>query len=193
MEALEPSSMGEEQFINQQKGLEIRTPRLILRPVREDDGEDLFDIRSRSEVMDWSLTRLTDPDISHTLRNMCRWNKEENLGLAVVEISAPNRFCGTVEFNTSGDRMDLGYLFHPDVWGKGYATEAAQAAIKALWESDELRKLRESAKDELYASTQAGNERSYSVLRKCGFEMIEEFEDEYGKGEGWRLRRVKAT
>lgn len=37
---------------------EIRTERLILRPVREDYAEDIHDMRSRHEVMCWRYENL---------------------------------------------------------------------------------------------------------------------------------------
>lgn len=120
---------------------------------------------------------------------MRRFNAECNLGVAVAEISNPSRVCGIIGYNQSDDRMELGYIMHPDIWGKGYATEALQASLKAWWEGYDGVRLSGRMKDELYATTHTGNDRSYRVLQKCGFEMIKAFEDEYGKGEDWKLTR----
>ncbi|EEP83018.1 predicted protein [Uncinocarpus reesii 1704] len=103
---------------------------------------------------------------------MCRWNDDGNLSLAVSEISNPARVCGLIGFNTRDGRMEVGYLIHPDVWGKGYATEAVQASIQAWWEGYEGVTPREHLKDELYAFTHANNERSYRVLKKSHREII---------------------
>ncbi|EER24789.1 hypothetical protein D8B26_006981 [Coccidioides posadasii str. Silveira] len=178
-------------FINK-KGPEIRTPRLILRPLRDSDVGDMFAIRSREDVMVWSLTKLPDKDISATKKIMSRWNDETNVGLAVLEVSNPDRVCGVIGYNAVGNKMEVGYLMHPDVWGKGYATEALQASIEAWWNGYEAVKPKKSMMHELLAFTHEGNERSYRVLRKCGFEMVEELDDEYGRGNVWRLKRANS-
>ncbi|KAI1971585.1 hypothetical protein LOZ51_006745 [Ophidiomyces ophidiicola] len=114
---------------------------------------------------------------------MCRWNEAGNLGMATVEISNPSRLGGVLEYNTRDGRMEVGYLIHPDLWGRGYATEALKAAIQAWWEGYEADRPPEGMADELYAVTHTGNVPSYRVLTKCGFEKTEDFQDEHGPGE----------
>ena len=69
------------------------------------------------------------------------------------------------------DTWELGYLYRPQYWGKGYATESCSAAI------DSMRKELEEASNiiglKLVANTDPGNEGSVQVLKKLGFQMIE--------------------
>jgi RimJ/RimL family protein N-acetyltransferase len=80
-----------------------------------------------------------------------------------------------------------GYMIHPDVWGKGYATEATRRVMDAWWDLP----LREKADipqapdgqdavdpDVLHAEIIKGNGASARVLEKCGFEMVREYVDE---------------
>jgi RimJ/RimL family protein N-acetyltransferase len=65
-----------------------------------------------------------------------------------------------VEVRKSGS-PELGYVFHPDVWGEGFATEAAQALIDAVFTLTTI--------DEIRANARVVNPASQRVLQKCGF------------------------
>ncbi|GFG23778.1 probable GMP synthase [glutamine-hydrolyzing] [Aspergillus udagawae] len=81
-------------------------------------------------------------------------------------------------------RWELGYIFHPDFWGKGYATEAVRGLMGA-WTGIYQRVnwgdvVQQERSGEVVAITDDGNEPSKRVLRKCGFEAVEEFVDDDG-------------
>jgi GNAT superfamily N-acetyltransferase len=81
-------------------------------------------------------------------------------------------------------RWELGYIFHPDFWGKGYATEAVRGLMGA-WPGIYQRVnwgdvVQQERSGEVVAITEDGNEPSKRVLRKCGFEAVEEFVEEDG-------------
>jgi ribosomal-protein-alanine N-acetyltransferase len=46
-----------------------------------------------------------------------------------VELRENGRHVGGVGFR-AGKRNDMGYIFHREVWGRGYATEAARAVLE---------------------------------------------------------------
>jgi RimJ/RimL family protein N-acetyltransferase len=58
----------------------------------------------------------------------------------------------------------LGYMLHPEHWGRGYAPEAAQALLDAAFTY--------SAVPEVAASTHITNAASRRVLEKCGFRHV---------------------
>ncbi|KAG9751068.1 hypothetical protein KCU73_g6422, partial [Aureobasidium melanogenum] len=60
--------------------------------------------------------------------------------------------------------VELRYGFHPDVWGKGYGTEAAKAVM--LWCEKHIGAQR------FVAETEIANVGSGKILDKCGFEEI---------------------
>jgi len=68
---------------------------------------------------------------------------------------------------------ELGYWIGVRYWGKGYATEAARAAIDHAFV--------ELAHDMLSASLRVSNPASRRVLEKCGFQWT-----------GVELRRIRA-
>ncbi|TQV77816.1 GNAT family N-acetyltransferase [Denitrobaculum tricleocarpae] len=60
--------------------------------------------------------------------------------------------------------VEVGYAFHPDVWGRGYATELVTASLKL---ADEVLAL-----PEVWAFAQPDNAGSRRVLEKTGFAEI---------------------
>lgn len=70
---------------------------------------------------------------------------------------------------------ELGYLFLPEAWGRGYAAEAGAAALE--WFAGAL------PGEPVVLTTQTANDRSMRVAAKLGFTEVERFE-EYG-AEQW--------
>ncbi|GAA2267120.1 N-acetyltransferase [Streptomyces ruber] len=70
---------------------------------------------------------------------------------------------------------ELGYMFLPEAWGHGYATEACAAALG--WFADAL------PGEPVVLCTQTANDRSLRLAAKLGFTEVKRFE-EYG-AEQW--------
>jgi RimJ/RimL family protein N-acetyltransferase len=65
-------------------------------------------------------------------------------------------------------KVDLGYLFLPEVWGHGYAAEACAAALD--WFAGAL------PGEPVVLATQTANERSVRLAVKLGFTEVERLE-----------------
>ena len=79
-------------------------------------------------------------------------------------------------------RWELGYTFHPDFWGKGYATEAVRGLVM-MWPRIHELVLAPTALSpttELIAIARKANKASINVLIKSGFVQIGEFLGVYG-------------
>lgn len=64
---------------------------------------------------------------------------------------------------------ELGYILHPSVWGRGYATEAVGAFVEHFWQTwPDL--------DFIEARVDEGNPASSRVLCKCGFVRVQRLE-----------------
>ncbi|TQF06099.1 GNAT family N-acetyltransferase [Kitasatospora acidiphila] len=74
-----------------------------------------------------------------------------------------------------GGEPELGYMFLPQAWGRGYATEACAAALD--WFADA------HPGEPVVLSTQTANDASMRIAAKLGFTEVERFE-EYG-AEQW--------
>ena len=82
----------------------------------------------------------------------------------------------------------LGYMFRPDTWGQGYATEACRLAIDAAFQG---------GRDHLVAGVWVGNDASLRILAKLGFDKTRDditFNAAHGvEMAGHRLRLDRAA
>ncbi|GAA1387756.1 GNAT family N-acetyltransferase [Kitasatospora putterlickiae] len=81
-------------------------------------------------------------------------------------------------------KADLGYLFLPQAWGSGYATEACAAALG--WLSDAL------PGEPVVLTTQSANTASMRLAAKLGFTEVERFEA-WGAEQWLGVRRAPVT
>jgi len=72
--------------------------------------------------------------------------------------------CGLHPYNLEKQMFELGYHLCPQYWGKGFATEAAQAAISYAFGTLGL--------SGIYAGHHPGNDNSKRILEKVGFRYI---------------------
>lgn len=71
--------------------------------------------------------------------------------------------------------VELGYLFMPEIWGKGFATESVRAVLGAYREMEPANPL---FPRDIQASAHADNAGSRRVLEKTGFNEVGQFECE---------------
>lgn len=92
------------------------TDRLTLRAYRDDDAEALFDLHSREEVQRWIGDGLVG-----------------TLLLKPIPISgsalAADPGTADLEHAIASLDVEIGWHLHPDVWGRGVATEAARRVL----------------------------------------------------------------
>jgi RimJ/RimL family protein N-acetyltransferase len=146
-----------------------RTQRLLLRPWSAEDLDYHFDIYHRWEVMRWlgaDPKPLSSPEES--LAGITRWLErcQWPYGLwAVVpdEVGHPVGSALLVHLQDAEGHscpdVEVGWHFHPDHWGHGYATESAACLLEAAW--------REGL-DEVWAVIHAGNSASVAVTERLG-------------------------
>lgn len=118
----------------------IRTERLILRAPRLSDAEAAYLRRSLPEVaryQDWELPYTLEQADRSMLKAVLIDAPTDGTGwnITVVDAAAPERILGDlyVELKWGGRSAMFGYTFHPDTWGHGYASEAAQALVHYLF------------------------------------------------------------
>ncbi|KLJ06833.1 hypothetical protein EMPG_17668 [Blastomyces silverae] len=97
----------------------------------------------------------------------CSINPGEN---ASTE-NPPITMIGVVGTHRSDPVAELGYIFHPSAWGKGYATEAVSAFVDRFW-------LEQPAVNEIEAQVDLENFPSTNVLGKCGFALVAEADED---------------
>jgi RimJ/RimL family protein N-acetyltransferase len=161
----------------------IKTDRLILRPFTPADFDALYDLQSRPEVTRYLLFDTRDHDaVKESLEQKTRaatlTEEGGNLSLA-VELAETGEVIGDVIlFWLSRERRqgEVGYIFHPDHGGKGYATEAARVMLRLGFEDLGLRRI--------IGRIDARNTASARVLERLGMRREAHFiENEFVKGE----------
>lgn len=164
----------------------IRTSRLLLRPLTDDDVEALADYRSLPEVCRYVPFEPMDAD---TVRRRLgtRFGRDTIdgegqgllLGVMLTTVELPV-LVGDVMVHWSSEEhksAEVGYVFHPRYGGHGYATEAVHALLHLAF--DDLGLHRVTARVDLR------NTPSARVLRRLGLhEEAHLRENEWFKG-GW--------
>jgi RimJ/RimL family protein N-acetyltransferase len=119
----------------------IESARLLLRPYTLSDLDFLYDLQSRPEVTRHLLFGVRDRDqVRKALQEKIQAATLEDAGgslnLAVALPDTGTLIGDVVLFYTSREHRqgEIGYIFHPDHGGKGYATEAAQVMLRLGFE-----------------------------------------------------------
>jgi RimJ/RimL family protein N-acetyltransferase len=139
----------------------IRTPRLELRPLTDDEAEAV--LAGRREGRSWSPGYPTPGDVETAgwpVPTDVRWRTyqlvERATGLVIGAIGCH----GAPEHGI----VEIGYGIAEEARGRGLATEAVAALVAMLEAQPEV--------DTIRAGTDAGNLPSQRVLRRCGFVAV---------------------
>lgn len=161
------------------------TARLALRAWREEDLPAFTAMNADERVMEFFPAPLTDAESREMFGRIRNEFSTEGFGPYAVERLSDGEllgFTGLHRVTFSGGlegQVEILWRLRHDVWGQGYATEAARACVAF------------AAKlgiPELVAFTYIGNRRSLNVMRRLGMECVGEF-DHPALPEGHRLRR----
>lgn len=108
--------------------MRIETARLVLRPAREGDLDDMHAVLSDPRAMRWWSTPPHDV-LDQTREWLAAMIAGGGAGLDLV-IERDGRVIGKAGFYQP---PDMGYILHPEHWGQGLATEALTAALDRLF------------------------------------------------------------
>ncbi|MBN8980223.1 MAG: GNAT family N-acetyltransferase [Rhizobiales bacterium] len=145
--------------LRETSGFVLETKRLTLRQPTLADIEAIAGIVSDKRVS-INLRRVPHPYSVDDARDFI--NSTADSAETVFLIEAANKAIGLVGLSWETEGVpELGYCFGVDHWGKGYATEAARAAIDFAFE--------EFAIERMTSGARVLNPASRHVLEKCGF------------------------
>lgn len=147
----------------------FETSRLSFEPVSAGSLKELVRFHTDEEVMKFIGTgQILSESVS--LEVLGRYLTQEcdhpALGAWLIYTKDSRRLCGSAILrkpmtNEKMDGLEIGYMFFPDFWGQGFATEVAQGLVDYG--------LRETGCKEYVAMVRPGNEGSVKVLLKAKF------------------------
>jgi RimJ/RimL family protein N-acetyltransferase len=147
----------------------LETPRLWLRWPRICDAASIHKFCSQWEVARYTA-RIPHPYPPGSAERFIYAAREANasgrdLTLVMTPIKGKSDAIGSISLESRGaNRLALGFVLAPEAWGKGLATEAAEAMIDAAFGM--------TPAVEILASVRVENEASKAVVEKCGFALV---------------------
>ncbi|HVJ32525.1 MAG TPA: GNAT family N-acetyltransferase [Terriglobia bacterium] len=166
----------------------LRSPRLILRPWRDSDLPAIARLNADPRVMEFLPNCLDRAASDAMVTRMQAAIETQGFGFWAVEAPGTADFIGFVGLNRPSFAaafmpcVEIGWRLAHDFWGRGYATEAARAALRYGFGDLGLA--------EIVSFTAVINLRSQRVMQRLGMQhyRAEDF-DHPALPEGHRLRR----
>jgi RimJ/RimL family protein N-acetyltransferase len=163
-------------------GIELRTERLLLRRCREDDLDRLAEMQALPEVARYLYWEpRSREEVAETLARRIattRLERDDDWVVLAVERQEDDLFLGDVTIflrSVEHRQAEVGWVFHPDAAGHGYATEASRALIDLAFDDLDAHRV--------FARTDARNEPSSALCRRLGMRQEAHFrESELFKG-----------
>lgn len=161
----------------------LETPRLILRPVNQNDLTDIHEIVSDPKVAETAGFSVSG-NLDESAKRMQEYVADKET-LAVV-LKEEGKLIGTVSLQKRDWAMypidrklkgrELGFDLNRSYWGKGIMPEAVKAICECCFET--------LGYDFLTAGHFRGNTQSARVIEKCGFSFL--FEGEHENPGKWK-------
>ncbi len=158
----------------------LETERLILRPIDENDINDIFICWMQDEevsrYMFWKASSNIEEVkkfIEFELGNI----EDDSWNRFIIVKKETNEIIGTclIFFNEEENNWDISYNLGKSFWGMGYITEAMK---KVILYAKEVLKIKECI-----APHAIENTASEKVIKKLGFKYIKDVPYEYNGGE----------
>jgi ribosomal-protein-alanine N-acetyltransferase len=144
----------------------LSTPRLILRPWRDADGDAFAAMFEDPAVMEFMLPNAGRAEIDAFIGRIRRHFIDHGYGLWAVEVRGVAPFIGFIGLSIPRfeahfmPAVEVGWRLASAHWGKGYATEGAKAALDAGFTQFGL--------GEIVSFTVPANRRSIRVMQRIG-------------------------
>jgi ribosomal-protein-alanine N-acetyltransferase len=149
----------------------LRISRITLRPLQPEDADVLYRIYQTEGVLRFFPNPIPPPlekvqRFIHAQQAHWETHGYGNWGVLPDGSGELIGWAG-LQYLPELDETEVGFLLDRAFWGKGYATEAAQASIKFGFENFQL--------DHIIALVHPDNLASRRVIENCGMTYIETF------------------
>jgi RimJ/RimL family protein N-acetyltransferase len=168
--------------------LELHTPRLLLRPWRDEDADAFAAMSADPAVMEFLGPMQDRAAIDAIIGRIRAHFAEHGFGWWAAELRATGAFIGFIGLSHVAfeahftPAVEIGWRLAGAHWGRGYATEGARAALEAGFTQLRL--------SEIAAMTVPANARSRRVMERIGMthDPVDDF-DHPRLADGDPLRR----
>jgi ribosomal-protein-alanine N-acetyltransferase len=155
----------------------LKTNRLVLRPLSEDDAQSIYENVKENDIAKW-LIRLPQPYPSDGAIKFIR-KSEENMkkGMSyelAVRLKSNNELIGVMSFcevDKKNKNAEIGYWVTKKYWNMGYATEAGKRLLEFGYNVLNL--------ERIFAKCVPENAPSKKVLEKIGMKYEGNFRHEF--------------
>ncbi|WP_206076639.1 GNAT family N-acetyltransferase [Pseudoalteromonas rubra] len=160
----------------------IETSRLRLRPLTQQDWPFFLRLHQHTEVMRFISDLCEQSQIRAQFDGrLIDWNKECGAWLTLLieekDSGEPVGLHGFLSSWLPYQQAELGFMLTPEHQGKGYAKESTRAVIDFAFNQCGYHKLT--------ATVTEGNEASFNLLTRLGFEHEGTLRDNYQLGGQW--------
>jgi RimJ/RimL family protein N-acetyltransferase len=143
----------------------IETERLVLRLPSVADAEAIFNSYAQDEEVTRYLIWRPHKNIRETevflAGCVAAWEKDAQFPY-IVTVKESGAVAGMIEIRLDGFKADVGYVFSPQFWGKGMATEALRSLVKWALSQNSIYRI--------WALCDVENLASVRVLEKAGMQ-----------------------
>lgn len=156
---------------------EIETERLLLRRMADADAPEILFLRSDDTVMkyiDREKTKSVEEAVAFIQTVNENIDRNESIMWAITLKNNPGTLVGNISFwriINKNYRAEIGYMLHPDFWGKGIMKEALLAAIEFGFNKMKLHSIE--------AHINPDNTASGMLLEKTGFIREAYFKEDF--------------
>ncbi|MGZ5062077.1 MAG: GNAT family N-acetyltransferase [Usitatibacter sp.] len=163
----------------------LETPRLVMRQLRESDWDPLALMYADPDVMRFIGTGVTlnREETWRSIANMLGHWQLRGFGMWALEIRETGEIAGRAGFiePPGWPGFELGWLLGKPYWGKGYATEAARAALRHGFDA--------MGRERIVSFIRPGNAPSIRVAERLGETLAGEIELLGAKSLVYEIRR----
>jgi RimJ/RimL family protein N-acetyltransferase len=153
----------------------LETKRLLLRPITINDFSLFYQLHNEPQVIKYCFDPYSECDVKNRIAEC--WDGTGAIlnqrVVFVVRVKLLNRDVGVNEFFHIDNKIEVGFLFLPEYFGKGYGYESLKCIIEFA---------KSQGIQTLNATVTKGNQGSVNLLLKAGFQCIGEKENAYNIG-----------
>lgn len=154
----------------------LTTERLVLRAIKDEDAEALFELRADPGVMRY-IGRPLAQTVTDAQKLIDGFKTVENDGTAVIwgiTMKGNDKLLGTIciwNLQRQHFRAEVGYLLHPDYWKQGILSEVMAAVLPVGFDQVGLHSIEANVSPE--------NTASRRLLEKFGFVQEAHFRENF--------------